>query len=280
MRTGSGKNPALFFCLSHFCQVTILRGTDMIQLFNDDCLEILPRLSDESVELILVDLPYAVTDCEWDVIIPFEFMWKELNRIAKPKTPMVFTATQPFTSMLLMSNKKQFKHEWIWEKSQGTNPMASNYAPMKCHESVLVFGNGSINYFPQMEKGKPYGGFSGDKGIGEVYGKNLKSTHRDNPTGERFPRSVQYFKSEKGFHPTQKPVELMEYLVNTYCSENGTVLDFTMGSGTTGVAAVNCGRNFIGVERDDEYFKICQERIGNAEKIMKKKENGVKRFFK
>lgn len=250
------------------------------KLLNGDCIELLPTIETNSVDTIICDPPFQMTDAEWDVIIPFDFMWKELNRIIKPKGAIVLHTSQPFTSMVVMSNLKKFKHEWIWEKHQGTNPMAAKYAPMKCHESVLVFCDGSPNYYPVMEKGKPYGGFKGDKGIGEIYGDNLKSEHRDNPEGTRFPRSVQYFQGEKGFHPTQKPIALMEYLVKTYSKENDVVLDFTMGSGSTGVACVNIGRQFIGIEKDLEYFKICEQRIGEAEKVMKKKENGVRRFFK
>jgi len=250
------------------------------KLFHGDCLEILPTLPDKSVDVVICDPPFEMTAASWDSLIPFDFMWKELNRLVKPKGAMVLHASQPFTSMLVMSNQKQFKHEWIWEKHQGTNPMAASYAPMKCHESVLVFCDGSPNYYPQMEKGKPYGGFKGNKGIGKIYGDNLKSEHRDNLEGSRYPRSVQYFAGEKGFHPTQKPVELMEYLVNTYSAAGDVVLDFTMGSGTTGVACVNLGRNFIGIEKDDEYYKICEQRINEATKKEERKNKGLNRFVR
>lgn len=253
-----------------------------IKLLHGDCIDLLPTLKDKSINCVIVDLPYQVTDCSWDSLIPFDFMWSQIKRLTGSKVPVVMTATQPFTSSLITSNLKQFKHEWIWEKHQGTNPMAASYAPMKCHESVLVFCDGSPNYYPQMEKGTPYSGFKGDKGIGEIYGDNLKSEHRDNPDGSRYPRSVQYFKGDKGFHPTQKPVCLMEYLIKTYSKENDTILDFTMGSGTTAVACFNTNRNFVGIERDDGYFKICVERIDAANKIKKeteRKSNGLKRFI-
>jgi site-specific DNA-methyltransferase (adenine-specific) len=254
-----------------------------IKLLNGDCIEILPTLPDKSIDCVICDPPYEMTDAKWDSLIPFDFMWKELTRVIKPKGAIVLHCSQPFTSILLMSNQKQFKHEWIWEKHQGTNPMAAKHAPMKCHESVLVFCDGSPNYYPQMEKGTPYGGFKGEKGIGEIYGDNLKSEHRDNPEGSRYPRSVQYFQGDKGLHPTQKPVALMEYLVKTYSKENDVVLDFTMGSGTTGLACFNTGRNFIGIEKEKVYYDIAEKRIEEAKKNKKeieRKSNGLKRFVK
>lgn len=254
-----------------------------IKLLKGDCVELLPTLESKSIDCVITDLPYQMTDCVWDAVIPFDFMWNEFKRLVKPKGAMVFTCSQPFTTLLVNSNMKQFKHEWIWEKHQGTNPMAASYAPMKCHESVVVFCDGSPNYYPQMEKGTPYSGFKGEKGIGEIYGDNLKSEHRDNPEGSRYPRSVQYFKGEKGLHPTQKPVALMEYLVRTYSKENDVVLDITMGSGTTGIACFNVDRNFVGIERDEEYYKVCVERLEEAKKTKKeieRKSSGLRRFVK
>lgn len=254
-----------------------------IKLLHGDCVELLPTLESKSIDCVITDLPYQMTDCVWDAVVPFDFMWSQFKRLVKPKGAMVFTCSQPFTTLLVNSNMKQFKHEWIWEKHQGTNPMAASYAPMKCHESVVVFCDGSPNYYPQMEKGTPYSGFKGEKGIGEIYGDNLKSEHRDNPEGSRYPRSVQYFKGEKGLHPTQKPVALMEYLVKTYSKENDIVLDITMGSGTTGIACFNTDRNFIGIERDDDYYKVCVDRLEESKKTKKeieRKSSGLRRFVK
>lgn len=246
----------------------------MSQLYNNDCLEILKTLETESIDCVIADLPYEVTDCSWDNIIPFEPMWAELNRITKEKSAMVFTSTQPFTTKLIHSNISNFRFEWIWEKPNGTNPFNIAHAPLKCHESIIVFGKKAVNYYPQMTKGKPYKGFSSnEKKVGEVYGDSLKSKHKDNPTGERHPRSVVQFKSENGLHPTQKPVDLMKYLVETYSKEGEVVLDFTMGSGTTGVAAIQTGRQFIGIEKDLEIFNTAKTRIGKAE-------NGLRRFIK
>lgn len=232
------------------------------QLFNGDCLDVMPRLAAGSVDLILCDLPYGTTACAWDAVIPFDQLWKEYRRVAKPNAAIVLTASQPFTSALVMSNLENFRHEWIWLKNRGTNPFAAKHAPMKKHESVLVFGFQSPRYFPQMRKGKPYRGFVSTKNakIGEAY-RSTVSLHKDNPEGILLPVTPQEFPCEFGLHPTQKPVALMEYLIRTYTNPGDVVLDNCMGSGTTGVAARNTGRNFIGIERDPDYFRIAKERI-------------------
>jgi len=215
--------------------------------------------------MLLVDLPYGTTACKWDSIIPLDELWTQYNRVCKKNAAMVFTAQQPFTTTLAASNLDNLKYEWIWEKNRGTNPMGAKYMPMKCHENVLVFYRKTPTYNPVMWYSTPYGGFSSDKKqVGEVYG-NLKSQHRDNPEGSRYPRSVQKWAQEKGYHPTQKPVSMMEYLIKTYTNEGDTVLDNTMGSGTTGVAAANLKRNFIGMELDPEYYGIAVQRIEEVE---------------
>jgi site-specific DNA-methyltransferase (adenine-specific) len=174
---------------------------------------------------------------------------------------MVFTAAQPFTTILAASNIENFRYEWIWEKPQGTNPMNAKVMPLKSHENILVFYRTKPTYNPQMWYSTPYSGFSSETSkIGEVYGK-AQSKHRDNPDGSRYPKTILKFKQEKGLHPTQKPVELMEYLIKTYTNEGDTVLDNTMGSGSTGVAAVRCKRNFIGIEMDSEYYQVAEKRI-------------------
>ena len=233
----------------------------MVDLRLGDCLDILPTLSDNSVDMVMVDLPYGTTACKWDSIISLDFLWEQYNRICKDDAAMVFTAAQPFTTTLASSNIDNFRYEWIWEKPQGTNPMNAKVMPLKSHENILVFYRSKPTYNPQMWYSTPYSGFSSDVSkIGEVYGSQ-KSKHRDNPEGSRYPKTILKYKQEKGLHPTQKPVGLMEYLIKTYTNEGDTVLDNTMGSGTTGVACMNCNRNFIGIESDKKYFDIAKERI-------------------
>lgn len=233
-------------------------------------------LPDNEIDLILCDLPYSLTALEWDSLIPLEPLWEQYNRIAKENAAMVFTASQPFTTILISSNIKNFRYEWIWEKPQGTNPMAAKFMPLKSHENILVFYRKKPIYNPQMWQSTPYSGFkSNTKNIGEAYG-NLKSQHRDNTDGSRYPKTILKFKQEKGYHPTQKPVPLMEYLIKTYSNEGDLVLDNTMGSGTTGVAAIQCDRRFIGIESDSTYYDIAMKRIQQAEKD---KEMSLDNFF-
>jgi site-specific DNA-methyltransferase (adenine-specific) len=221
-------------------------------------------IPDVSVDMILADLPYEITAAKFDILIPFEPLWEQYNRIAKEDAAMVFTASQPFTTSLISSNLKNFRYEWIWEKPQGTNPMVAKIQPLKAHENIIVFYRKRPTYNPQMTISTPYGGFkSKQKKLGEVYG-DLDSKHRDNPEGTRYPKTVLQFKQEKGIHPTQKPVPLMEYLIKTYTNENDVVLDNCFGSGTTGVAAKKTGRSFIGIELDEEYFKLGSERINKT----------------
>ena len=233
----------------------------MVDLRLGDCLDILPTLSGNSVDMVMVDLPYGTTACKWDSIISLDFLWEQYNRICKDNAAMVFTAAQPFTTTLASSNIDNFRYEWIWEKPQGTNPMNAKVMPLKSHENILVFYRNKPTYNPQMWYSTPYSSFSSDTSkIGEVYG-NQQSKHRDNPEGSRYPKTILKYKQEKGLHPTQKPVGLMEYLIKTYTNEGDTVLDNTMGSGTTGVACMNCNRSFIGIESDKKYFDIAKERI-------------------
>ena len=233
----------------------------MVDLYEGDCLNILPKLADNSVDMLLVDLPYGTTACKWDSVIPLDQLWKQYNRICKKNAAMVFTAAQPFTTILASSNIENFKYEWIWEKPQGTNPMNAKVMPLKSHENILVFYRKKPTYNPQMWYSTPYSGFSSNVSkIGEVYGSQ-QSKHRDNPEGPRSPKTILKYKQEKGLHPTQKPVGLMEYLIKTYTNEDEIVLDNTMGSGTTGVACMNTNRKFIGIESDKKYFDIAKQRI-------------------
>ena len=233
----------------------------MVDLYEGDCLNILPKLADNSGDMLLVDLPYGTTACKWDSVIPLDQLWKQYNRICKKNAAMVFTAAQPFTTILASSNIENFKYEWIWEKPQGTNPMNAKVMPLKSHENILVFYRKKPTYNPQMWYSTPYSGFSSNVSkIGEVYGSQ-QSKHRDNPEGSRYPKTILKYKQEKGLHPTQKPVGLMEYLIKTYTNEDEIVLDNTMGSGTTGVACMNTNRKFIGIESDKKYFDIAKQRI-------------------
>jgi site-specific DNA-methyltransferase (adenine-specific) len=249
----------------------------MYTIYNDDCLKVHSKIEDDSVDMILVDLPYGTTACEWDSIIPMELLWQQYNRIAKENAAMIFTGSQPFTTMLAASNIKNFRYEWIWEKPQGTNPFNAKVMPLKSHENVLVFYRKKPLYNPQMESGVPYSGFKSNTAtIGEVYG-NAKSVHRDNPEGTRYPKTILRFKQEKGLHPTQKPVALMEYLIKTYTNAGDTVLDSTMGSGTTGIACLNIERKFIGVEKDKKHFDVAEKRLVD---LKEQKAKELTRFMK
>lgn len=235
-------------------------------LFQGDCLEIMPLMPDKSVQLVLADLPYGTTACKWDTIIPFEPLWKQYKRIIKDNGAIVLTASQPFTSALVMSNPDWFKYEWIWEKSHPTGFASSKYNPLKYHESVLVFCEGKTVYNPQMTKGKP------NHSMGKIVnGGQIKSESQVNITAiqsqqseNKFPKSVLKFSNPrfKGMHPTQKPVALFEYLIKTYTNENDLVLDNTMGSGTTCLAAKELNRKFIGIEKEPKYYEIACQRCG------------------
>jgi len=241
-------------------------------LYLGDCLDILPTLPAQSVEAIITDLPYGTTACKWDEIIPFAPMWEQVKRILKPRGVFVTTASQPFTSKLVMSNLGWFKYELVWGKSQGSSPGLANIRPMPAHENILVFGGANSTYNPQMREG-----FAAWKRV--ETGRKLKNEHgygyKNNPGytkrgGEtRYPLSVISVHYQKGNnqqqHPTQKPVALYEYLIRTYTNEGDTVLDICAGSGTTGVAAVNAGRNCILIEKERPYFEIIQRRIAEAQ---------------
>ena len=230
-------------------------------LYLGDCLELLPKLKDNSVDLLLTDLPYGTTACRWDSVLPLDKLWEQYKRICTDNAAMVFTAAQPFTTALAASNLQDFRYEWIWVKPQGTNPMNAKIMPLKAHENILVFYRKKPVYNPQMWYSTPYEGFSSDTSkIGEVYG-SAQSRHRDNPTGSRYPKTILEFKQEKGLHPTQKPQPLMEYLIKTYSNPGQVVLDNCMGSGTIGAAAIALDRSFIGMESDKEYFEIAKNRI-------------------
>lgn len=248
--------------------------TDKVTLLIGDCLERMKEIPDGSIDLVLTDPPYGTTACSWDAVIPFEPMWAEIRRILKREhSAAVFTASQPFTSALVMSNVKWFRHEWVWIKNRGSNFANTIREPMKEHESVLVFAERKWTYNKQMQ---PRTGGGADRANYGVTFKTNSDNYREFDIREnqqitemRVPSSWQKFNtaagSEKTKHPTQKPVALMEYLVKTYTDEGDKVLDFTMGSGSTGVAAVNLGRKFIGIEKDPIYFSIAKQRIVDVE---------------
>lgn len=234
-------------------------------LVHADCLDAMKHIESKSIDMILCDLPYGTTACKWDVVIPFEPLWEQYDRVINDRGAIVLFSSQPFTTTLINSNIKQFKYEWIWEKHQGTNPMLCKVQPMKIHENICVFSKNSPLYNPQFGIGKKYNGYISKGSIGEVYGDTKFNGHNDND-GKRYPTSILKFRGMKydgGLHPTQKPVPLLETLIRTYSNEGDIVLDNCMGSGSTGVACVNANRNFIGIEKDNNYFEIAKNRIVN-----------------
>ena len=230
-------------------------------LINGDCLVEMKKIPDKSIDMILADLPYGTTACKWDVVIPFEPLWEQYKRIIKPNGVIVLTASQPFTSALVMSNPKMFKYSMVWIKPNGTSPFKAKYMPMTRHEDVLVFSSGRATYNPQMETGKAYK-WNSQRSGGEASSiTQSRQTPIDNK-GTRYPTGLLHFKQERGLHPTQKPVALFEYLIKTYTNEGDIVLDNVAGSGTTGVACKNLNRNFILIEQDEKYCDIIKERVG------------------
>lgn len=239
----------------------------MYNLILGDCLTEMQNIPDGSVDMILCDPPYGTTACKWDSIIPFEPMWEQLNRIIKPNGAICLFGSEPFSSALRMSNIKNFKYDWIWDKRIPSGMSYARFQPMRQTENISVFCNGKTVYNPQMVKrdkpikngGNKYSPSAPIQACKE--GKDFKKTYEyKNPTN-----LIVFDKIRKGsLHPTQKPVALLEYLIRTYTNEGETVLDFTMGSGSTGVACVNTGRNFIGIELDEKYFNIAKERIDKS----------------
>ena len=234
------------------------------QIICGDCLEVMPLLPDKSIDMILCDLPYGTTACKWDTVIPFKPLWEQYKRVIKPHGAIVLTATQPFSSSLVFSNIKGFKHEWIWQKEQGVGFQVAKYRPMQDHEHVLVFtANGErVNYYPikerleKTETVKRFGNNGSSDSSPLAYADNRISVYKD-----RYPTSIKLFKRDKGYHPTQKPVPLFEYLIKTYTQPREIVLDNCIGSGTTAIAALNTGRFFIGIEKEEKYVEIARKRI-------------------
>ena len=251
-----------------------------MQLMHGDCLELMAQIPDGSVDMILCDLPYGTTACKWDSVIPFEPLWAHYKRVIKRNGAIVLTASQPFTTALISSNMEMFKYCWVWEKTRATGHVHAKNKPMKAHEDVAFFSGGTtvhasqssmrVAYNPQgltrvdRESYRPSRGVSGSDVVCSVRPSHKQTIKQ---TATNFPRSIIKIASEHNvgaLHPTQKPVALMEYLIRTYTNEGETVMDNCMGSGTTGVACINTGREFIGIEKDAHYFSIATERIESA----------------
>jgi DNA modification methylase len=242
----------------------------MMQLLHGDCLELMKSIPDKSIDAIITDPPYGTTACKWDSVIPFDLMWEQLNRIIKDNGAIVLFGSEPFSSALRMSNIKNYKYDWVWEKDKPSNFLMGKKQPLRYSENISVFYKSQVLYNPQMQKrtnknkrkNKLTSSLLKDETknikLTDKYQDRLKSGVND----YIYPKNIQKFNNRtKGLHPTQKPIVLIEYLIKTYTNENETVLDFTMGSGTTGVACKNLNRNFIGIEMDDKYFEIAKKRI-------------------
>lgn len=249
-----------------FCQTRVMRSV----LVNADCFDVFPFIDDKSVNLILCDLPYGTTACKWDSILPFDKLWKEYERIITDNGAIVLTASQPFTSALVMSNPKMFKYEWIWKKTRYSGNLNATRMPLKAHENILVFAKGKAPYYPiktdapehLIDKRKNVnpsivkdgGAYNGSKGFVNI---------RKKDDGTRYPTTVQEFKNpnNNSLHPTQKPLELMKYLIKTYSNEDDVVMDNCMGSNTTGLACKELNRQYIGIEKDKNYYDVSVSRV-------------------
>ena len=232
---------------------------ELNKIYNEDCLVGMSAIPDKSVDMILCDLPYGTTRNKWDTVLPLDWLWDEYNRIIKDSGAIVLTAQTPFDKVLGASNIENLKYEWIWVKPSGTGHLNAKKMPLKNHENILVFYKKLPTYNPQMTKGTPYTQKSGRASSNYNPQERVTTVNE----GYRYPLTVQKFKSEKGLHPTQKPVELFEYLIKTYTNDGETVLDNCMGSGTTAIACINTNRNYIGFELDQEYYRASIERINN-----------------
>lgn len=242
-----------------------------IQLFNDDCIRRMQKITRKSIDLVLTDPPYGTTKCKWDSIIPLDQMWRCIHRVTKPTTPILICCQQPFTSILISSNLSEFRYMWVWEKTVPTGHLNANRMPMKWYEEIAVFYQKLPTYNPQLREGKGY-----SVKLSDVHSKNYGNQRNvgisENDGTQYKPKDIigPFKNVNRGgkLHPTQKPLELIEYLIKTYSNPGDTVLDFTMGSGTTGEACVRLDRKFIGIENDTEhgYFETAKNRIFNTKK--------------
>jgi site-specific DNA-methyltransferase (adenine-specific) len=237
-----------------------------------DCLELMKLIADKSIDMILCDLPYGSTRCAWDTIIPLDPLWAQYKRIIKDRGAIVLTSQQPFSSMLVTSNPKWYRHEWIWEKNSAVGFLNSNRAPLRAHENILVFGKKGVNYYPVKTKGEAYSvkyrNGEVKKGFLDIYSHSTPRIDKVSD-GYRYPRSVLKFNSvsglhlERGLHPTQKPIALFEYFIKTYSQPGQLILDNCAGSGTTAIACLNTGRDYLLMEQDPHYFEVINKRISD-----------------
>ncbi len=237
-----------------------------MRLYNGDCLEVMKHIPDGSIDMICTDPPYGVTACHWDKVVDIPAMWQQFNRVISKNGAMVMTATQPFATDLINGNRKYFKYEWVWNKILPSGMITAKYQPMKTHENILIFAKTSTLYNPQMIKRiNPIkaGGMSKGESFGSKKLNALKKVYY-----EKYPMTIiTVIKTRTGQHPTQKPLELMEYLIKTYTNEGMTVLDPFAGSFTTGVACQNLGRKFLGIEKDPGYYKLGKQRMEDNRKL-------------
>lgn len=248
-----------------------MNNNEEYKLYNGDCLAVMDKLIEQGVKVdaVITDPPYGTTACKWDSIIPLDKMWERVNKLIKDNGAICLFGSQPFTSKLISSNIKNYKYNWVWEKSKASNFIQVKYQPLKNYEDICIFThNGErANYYPQMTDGEAYKPRPGKKKT-EIYNEIPNYMFRRGSDGKRYPKAIQYFKTSesegKVLHPTQKPIALLEYLIKTYTNKGDLVLDFTMGSGSTGVACLNTNRKFIGVEIDEKYFNIAKDRIEAA----------------
>ena len=240
----------------------------MIHLHHGDCFDVLPTIAAGSIDLICADVPYGTTECKWDSVLDLERMWMELYRVAKPNAAIVIFSAQPFTSVLVASNLKHWRSEWIWEKGNATGFLNAKKQPLRAHENIEVFYRRQPTYNPQFTHGHDRKTSKRKSVKSECYGKAYSLTEYDSTS--RYPRDVQFFSSDKqkgNYHPTQKPVALLRYLIETYSNPGEIILDFTMGSGTAGVACQESGRDFIGIEKDSAIYHVACDRIGYRKEI-------------
>ena len=252
------------------------RGEYIIKLYNGDCLEIMKGIPDKSVDMILCDLPYGTTACKWDSVIPFEPLWERYNRIIKKDGAILLFAQEPFSSQLINSNIHKFKYKWIWQKTKSTGFPMANYRPLKSYEEIILFSDAPCTYTKNGSDGvyNPQGLKECNRIKKRTSSKHLTTSSSGGNMEseyvvkfENYPKDIISYSNgkKKNIHPCEKPIDLLEYLINTYTNKNEIILDNTMGSGSTGVACVNTGRKFIGIELDKKYFNIAQSRINQAE---------------
>lgn len=249
----------------------------MNKIYSGDCLEVMDELISQRVKVdaIITDPPYGTTACKWDSVIPFDEMWKRLNQLIKPNGAIVLFGSEPFSSALRMSNIKNYKYDWVWDKKSAGNVLVAKYQPLKNHELISVFSTGKANYYPQFTYG--HKDRTDEKAITQKSELNQKiksgvfqASKTNKPPDAKYPKSIiecskqsSECSNSKSLHPTQKPVALIEYLIKTYTNENDLILDFTIGSGTSAIAALNTNRRYIGIEKDENYYNITLERIEN-----------------